>query len=98
MSEEDDLRDVQYEGEGFRRRLADRDAERERIWTAIQSWTEIAHRLDDGGRPVAVEGTEFQPLAPFFTELRAMVFPHEEGDRGELAQAESWDAAAGEKP
>lgn len=84
--------------DGLRRRLADRDAERERIWTAIQSWTEIAHRLDDDGRPVAVEGTEFQPLAPFFTELRAMVFPHEEGDRGELAQAESWDAAAGEKP
>lgn len=67
--------------DGLRRRLADRNAERERIWAAIQAWTEIAHRLNDEGRPVGVEGTEFQPLAPFFDELRAMVFPHEDRDQ-----------------
>lgn len=56
------------------------DAERQRIWAAIQAWTEVAHRLDDNGHPVAVGGTEFRPLAPFFRELAAMVFDEGNGD------------------
>lgn len=41
-------------------------------------WTEVASRLgDDGTTVVTIEGTEFRPLAPFFDELHAMVFPDE---------------------
>lgn len=53
-------------------------ADRQRIWGAIQAWTEMACRLDDdGGAVVTIEGSEFRPLSPFFDELHAMVFPDE---------------------
>jgi hypothetical protein len=55
-------------------RMEIEEAERQRIWAAVRAWTEVAHRLDEGGRPVAVAGTEFRPLAPFFDELHVMIF------------------------
>lgn len=63
--------------EGLDHRLADRDGERQRIWAAVQAWTEVGHRLGENGEPVPVEGTVFRPLEPFFDELHAMIFPDE---------------------
>lgn len=62
--------------EDARQRVA---AERQRIWAAMQTWTEAAFGLD-GGRPVVVEGAKHRPLAPFFDELHAMVFADEDDD------------------
>lgn len=52
-------------------------AERWRIWSAIVAWEEGGARLDDDGTIVPIEGFRFQPLAPFFAELHAIVFPDE---------------------
>lgn len=63
------------------RRIADRDAERQRIWAAIQSWEETGLRIDGDGD--LMPGSTHKPLFPFFDELHAIVFDTGHADENE---------------
>jgi ribosomal protein S27AE len=64
------------------------DAERQRIWAAIQAWEENAAKIDKSGFVAPIEGFTFQPLSPFFKELRAIVFDASDRERAVLDDPE----------
>jgi hypothetical protein len=64
------------------------EADRRRIWAAIQAWEETAAKITDEGSVQPIPGFTFKPLEPFFGELRAIVFDVSDRERSVITDPE----------